>query len=190
VVESNLDNNVLATVLTAIGIAGALIMVMGLATIRTVYLIQGKKAIVFILAFFESLLNVTALTVVTKHIGNPLFAIAYAGGFATGTFIGITIENWIAAGNQILRIFTKRGTDVVSHLRANGFIVTEFKGEGKEGPTSLLLLEARRRSQRDITELVLEIDDDAFLIVDDIRSFSHKTSRVPRRPWWRRGLPV
>jgi hypothetical protein len=75
VVESNLDNNVLATVLTAIGIAGALIMVMGLATIRTVYLIQGKKAIVFILAFFESLLNILVILYSRLHMPEALLLV-------------------------------------------------------------------------------------------------------------------
>lgn len=57
--------------------------------------------------------------------------IGYAAGFATGTFVGMLIEERMAMGTLVLRIILAKGVDELTNaLRAAGFGVTSVNGEG------------------------------------------------------------
>ena len=77
-----------------------------LGTIRIVMLVRGRKWIAGALGFCESLVWVLAAGLVLTNMDSPLRTIAFAGGFATGTVLGGTIEGWIAMGQSVLRVIT------------------------------------------------------------------------------------
>ena len=66
-------------------------------------------------------------------INRSLTSIAFALGFASGTYIGITIEGFFKIGDQAVRIFSSKGDEVSGCLRQQGFKVTVFTGEGRDG---------------------------------------------------------
>jgi hypothetical protein len=82
-----------------------------------------------------------------RHVSNPLCAVAYAGGFATGNAMGLKLEEKLAMGRRLLRVILpngyepgeESGPDLVAELRAAGFGVTVVHGEGLKGPVKVLL---------------------------------------------------
>ena len=67
----------------------------------------------------------------------------YALGFASGTIMGSYIENTIAIGDIVVRIFAPKDSDsmqVAEELRKNDFGVTIINGEGMQGEVSICLL--------------------------------------------------
>jgi uncharacterized protein YebE (UPF0316 family) len=69
-----------------------------------------------------------------------------------------------------LRIISpKRGTEIVKHLREEGFAVTEIPARGKDGNVSLLNTSVRRRDVESIRKMVEEIDDKAFMTGQEMR---------------------
>jgi hypothetical protein len=69
-----------------------------LSTIRIVFVMSGRRNLAPVLGFFESLIWLIAISQIIKNISSPLSYVAYAGGFATGTYVGMFIEEKLALG--------------------------------------------------------------------------------------------
>jgi uncharacterized protein YebE (UPF0316 family) len=96
-------------------------------------------------------------------------AIAFAFGFAAGTFVGITLERVLKIGDQVVRVFTLKGPAVAQLLREQGFRVTEFQGKGRDGTIYLLFVQVPRRSVKQVMKLSRSIDPTCYLVVEDIK---------------------
>lgn len=156
-----------------------------LGTLRVVMVTQGRRGRAAMLGFFEVLIWVFAVSKVLSNLGNPVFAVAYALGFASGTYVGLTVERWAAMGHQVVRVFSRQGHQIAEHLRAAGYRVTVFEGHGRDGPVHSLYTEtARRQVPRLLTE-ARQIDPVCFYVIDDVRAAS-SVNDPPRRirfPW-------
>src|ERR1700712_3472041 len=75
-----------------------------IGTLRTMYMVRGDRWKTAPLAFVEAGIWVFAISRIMQHLDNVPMFVAYAAGFSTGTFLGITIERWIASGWLIVRI--------------------------------------------------------------------------------------
>lgn len=157
-----------------------------LGTLRTVAVIYGRRYTAWFLGFFEVLIWVFVVArVITEAQNEPLYAVCYALGFATGNFIGITIEQHIAYGHQVVRVFTKMGHHMADTLRDEGWRVTQFDGRGRSGPVALLFINTPRKRTPELARRAREIDVTCYYTVDDIRSASAATtlSMNPQGGW-------
>jgi uncharacterized protein YebE (UPF0316 family) len=107
---------------------------------------------------------------VLSHLENLLNLVAYAGGFATGTVVGLFIEERLAIGHGHLRIISsQRGSAVADALRQAGYGVTELSGRGKDGTVAILTTSVRRRDIDRVRRKVLQADPESFLTVEEVR---------------------
>ncbi len=176
-----MDTTVLITCLLIIL---ARIVDVSLDTFRVIAIVRGKRLLAFSLGFFEVLIWVSVVSRVVQKFDEPIILVAYATGFAFGNFLGVTIEGWIGAGEQVLRIFTKHGQEVARALRGLGFQVTKFLGEGKDGPVSLLFIETTRRNSREVLNTATQLDSACFYVIDDIRLSSSLNPPSQRQHLW------
>ncbi len=147
---------------------------MSLDTLRVLFVMRGKKQIAWILGFCQSVIFILAIGRVLTQVNNPLNIIGYAAGFATGNVVGMIIEERIAIGHIMMNVISpRRGSAIVSHLRENGFAVTELAGRGKDGMVSLINLSVLRKQVESVHKLVDEIDPEAFITAEDIRPIRH-----------------
>ena len=63
-----------------------------LGTIRIIFTSRGRKNIAPFLGFVEVFIWISVISEITKGAHNVIAYLAYAAGFATGTFIGMLIE--------------------------------------------------------------------------------------------------
>ena len=142
-----------------------------LGTVRTIVTVQGRGIIAFFLAIFEILIWISVIsTVVQKVSSQPILAVFYALGFATGNMVGIAVERKIALGFMVLRVFTREaGKALTERLRAIGQPVTVFQGEGMQGPVDELYIACRRRDLKRILEIVKGEDPESFYITEMAR---------------------
>jgi uncharacterized protein YebE (UPF0316 family) len=151
---------------------------MSLDTLRVLFVMRGKKKISWVLGFIQSTIFVLAIGKVLTQITNPLNIIGYAAGFATGNVVGMIIEERIAIGHIMVNIISpRRGSAIVSHLRQNGYAVTELSGRGKDGMVSMINCSVLRKKVESVHALVNEIDPEAFITAEDVRPI--------RRGFWR-----
>lgn len=123
-----------------------------IGTIRVILLTREKKVIAASLGFLEVLLWVIVITQVIKNLNNTFCYLAYAGGFATGTFIGMILEEKLAIGFSLLRIISPRnGDEIANKLSESGYGVTTMNGQGSRGPVKIIftVLKEKNRSCND-----------------------------------------
>jgi uncharacterized protein YebE (UPF0316 family) len=160
-----------STLMTGILIFLARICDVSLGTVRTIVTVQGRGVVAFFLAIFEILIWITVIsTVVQKVASQPVLALFYALGFATGNIVGIAVERKIALGFMILRVFSRTaGKALTERLRDMGQPVTVFRGEGMRGPVDELYIACRRRDLKRILQVVNEEDPESFYITEMAR---------------------
>ena len=147
---------------------------MTLDTIRVLFVVRGKKLLVWILGFFQSLIFVVAISSVLSELDNILNVIGYATGFATGNLIGMLIENRLAIGHVLVTVISSnRGTLIAERLRTSGYAVTEIAGRGKNGTVFELHASVLRKDVSQVETIVLESDPQAFVTAEDVRPVRH-----------------
>lgn len=157
------------SLLLALLIFVARVVDVSLGTLRHAMIVRSKRGITFGIAFFESLIWVFAVSKVLTNLSDPLTAFAYALGFASGTFVGITLESVLKIGEQVVKVFSVKGREVAKRLRGDGFRVTEFSGQGRDSEVVLLFVQVRRREAKKVLKIARGIDKQCFLVVEDIK---------------------
>jgi uncharacterized protein YebE (UPF0316 family) len=138
-----------------------------IGTVRMILVISGVKYVAAVLGFVEVLIWALAVGGVIKYLGEPIALIAYGSGFATGTLIGMTIEDRIAIGHRIIRIINpKPDIDVSAMLRDREYRVTRIEGSGMHGPVEVAFLIVRRRIVPAVLDLVRDLAPDAFVTIE------------------------
>ena len=159
----------LEVAVTCVLIVLARIADVSMGTLRTVFIVQGRRAIAWAIGFFEILIWIVVVSRVIANLDNWAYAVAYAFGFATGTFLGIVIEQHLAMGQQVVRIFSRQGEKLATVFRTAGFGVTQFDGRGKDGPIQLLFIELPRRKVPKLKLWLEDLDPGCYYIIDDVR---------------------
>ncbi|MCC7509345.1 MAG: DUF2179 domain-containing protein [Planctomycetes bacterium] len=171
-----LDFSLSQITLEAVGggvlIALARVTDVSLGVLRQASIRAGRSKPAWMLGFIEALIWVFVVSSVVQNLTNPVYAVFYALGFASGSFVGVILEGMLARGEQVVRIFTHRGDQMAALFRTKGYRVTQFEGKGLQGPIQLLFIHVLRRKTLQINDLARDCDPDCFLVVDDVRSSS------------------
>lgn len=143
---------------------------MGLDTLRVLFVMRGKKALVWVLGFFQATIFILAIGIVLAGADNPLNIVAFAAGFATGNVVGMLIEERLAIGFIQMRIISPRlGSAIAEMLRGEGYAVTEVAARGKDGMVSLLSCSVQRKDVGHVRAVVNQVDKMAFITTEDVR---------------------
>ncbi len=140
-----------------------------LDTIRTVAIVQGRRVFSAVLGFFQAVVYICAIAKVLLNMDHPVYALAYGLGFASGTFLGITIEQRLAFGHQLVSLLTRKGVELAKVLRASGYRLAEVKGHARDGDLTILYVEIPRRQAQKLIREAGAVDDGCFCIVHDVR---------------------
>lgn len=157
-------------------------------TIRTIATVQGRTQTAFMLGFLEVGLWIYVVSaVITKIAEEPLLGLFYAFGFSTGNVVGILVERKLAFGYAVLRIISmKTGREMAAAIRKEGFPVTTFTGEGKNGPVLELYMVVRRRKLQKILDIVKQLEPEAFYMTEPAGMVRDVIRPMPKPPTgWR-----
>jgi uncharacterized protein YebE (UPF0316 family) len=150
-----------------------------LGTIRTIAVIRGSRMAAWWLGFFEIFIWIWIVSKVIHSVSEtPVYSLFYALGFATGNYVGMTVERWIAIGDRALLLFTRRPTKISRAFQTLHYAVTEWQGNGKDGPITLLFLKIPRRSVRPVIQTAKAIDPACFFVVETVEHF-HSLQPTP-----------
>jgi uncharacterized protein YebE (UPF0316 family) len=151
-----------------------------LATLRNIFIHKGFKKIVPFIGFFEVLIWLIAMKQVLSHVDNIAAYLAWAGGFAAGTYVGMRIEERLALGNQVIRIITTEqdSNELIKMLRDSNHGLTVVDGMGAKGPVKLLFTIVQRKHMKGIIDKIEAIQPNAFYTIEDVRSAEHGVFRA------------
>ena len=163
-----------------------------LDTMRVLFAVRGKRLFAGFLGFFQALIWIFAVGTAIKYIDSWLHVIGYAGGYAMGTFIGITIEQAVAFGlNQVRIVSQHGGVEIAEALRERGYGVTEFAGFGRDGNVEIVQSIVQRAHMDEVMEIVDRFDPRAMVTAEEPKilrggSVAARDWRVAK-PWMRWG---
>jgi uncharacterized protein YebE (UPF0316 family) len=89
-----------------------------LGTVRLLMIGRGQRKIAPLLGFVEVTIWVVAISQVISNLDNIVNVLAYSGGFAAGTLVGMWIEDRLPLGYVGISIFsTTKGKEIAWQLR-------------------------------------------------------------------------
>jgi uncharacterized protein YebE (UPF0316 family) len=142
-----------------------------IGTMRIIFVSKGKRNIAPILGFFEVLIWITAISKIMQNLDNYVNYIAYAAGFATGNFVGMIIEEKLAMGIQMIRVFAhERGSELVQTLNGNGYGATVIEARGARESVQLIYTIVQRNELASVLNLINTFNPKAFYTIEDIKS--------------------
>lgn len=151
----------------------ARIIDVSIGTLRIMFVSKGLRVRATMLGFIEVFIWIIIVAQIFQNLDNWLNYIAYAGGFATGTYIGMFIEEKMKIGVQIFRIIVNQDSDkLANRLKDAGFRVTSVDGDGAFGPVKILFTIAQRKRLDELSKIVNEISPNAFYSVEDVKQVS------------------
>ena len=138
-----------------------------IGTIRMLVVVGGHRFIAAGLGVCEVLVWIFAVGSAIKYMHEPAALVAYAGGFGSGVLIGMTLEDRIAMGHRIVRIFNPdQERDASALLRERGYRVTRVDGKGLRGPVEIAFLVLERRRLPELRRDIDQVAPGAFVSVE------------------------
>jgi uncharacterized protein YebE (UPF0316 family) len=171
---------------TCLLIIGGRVADVSIGTVRTLFVVQGRRGLASVLGFFEVTIWIFIVARVINGLGeNVLYACSYGLGFALGNFLGVTIEGWLAFGTQALLVFSREGRAMARSLREKGYRLTEFAGRGRDGIVPMLMVVVQRQETLDLVAEIRSVDPDCYYILEDIRQDNAVRGRLHDPTGWR-----
>ena len=144
-----------------------------LGTIRVIFVSRGYRHLAPILGFFEISIWLFAIGQIMRDINDISIYIAYAAGFATGTYVGITLEEKLSLGTVLVRVVTGRdSTDLTGALKGEGYGITTHSADGAQGPVTIVFTVVKRQDLPHVVGIIKQFNPHAFYSVEDVRHAS------------------
>lgn len=141
-----------------------------LSTIRIIFVMNGKRNIAPILGFFEAFIWLLAVGQIISQVDNIFAYLAYAGGFAAGTYIGMYVEERLAVGMAVLRLITPEiNQGMFDFLHENKFSYSLVDGVGKKGKVNVVFFVVKRENLERLVMGINEHHPNAFYTIENIR---------------------
>lgn len=161
-----------------------------LGTLRIIFVSKGKRGKAPVIGFFEVFIWIVIISQILSRASNLIAYISYAGGYATGTYVGMLIESKLAFGVLLYRVYTKEnGSSLVKLLNESGFGATLVQGEGSVGKVDVIETVVDRKQMKKIENVINQFDNQAFYVTEDVRTAQNgifpKTASIFQR--WRPG---
>jgi uncharacterized protein YebE (UPF0316 family) len=159
-------------------IFGLRVLGIAVSTVATIMTVQGRRVPAVAAGFVSALVYVVAIGKVVSNMDNVWNIMAYSGGFAVGTLIGMAWEQRLALGFTEVRIIsTEKGAELADALRQAGFGATELYGHGRESAVSIVEAIVPRKNVEAVLGIAKSADEKAIVTVTE--------ARTVRRGYWR-----
>jgi len=160
-------------------------------TLRIIFVSKGIKYLAPMVGFFEILIWLMAIGQIMQNLNNVFYYLFYAGGFATGNFIGIMIEEKLSIGTVGIRVITRRDASLlIVALRKAKFSATVVDAEGPKGDVKIIYSVLKRQNAERFIKLVKKHNPQAFYSIEDIRHVSELLPSMHTPLWIRSVVPL
>ncbi|MGY6559360.1 MAG: DUF2179 domain-containing protein [Nitritalea sp.] len=148
-------------------------------TLRIMFVLNGKKNVAPVLGFFEAMIWLLAIGQIFQNIDNPMSYIAYAGGFAMGNYVGMTIEERLALGRVLVRVISPSPlTPLLDYMKDENYRFTVVGAEGRYGKVNLVFTVMKRDSLERFVEKLKAVDEKAFYTIESVKRVSEDELNV------------
>ena len=180
-----LNSELFAWVVLPVLIFIARVADVSLGTVRVIFITRGLKYFAPIVGFFEILIWLLAIGQIMRNLSNPLCYIAYAGGFATGNYVGILIAEKLSLGVVLIRVITsKDASELLEYLKSAEYGVTSVDAHGSAGKVQVVFTIVPRREVASVVNLIKQFNPKAFYTIEEV-GFVEEGIFPTRKNWLR-----
>jgi len=126
-----------------------------------------------------------------QNLDRWYYYLAYCGGFATGNFIGIILEEKIAIGYAAIRVISRvPADDLISQLKDAGYGVTYHTAQGSTGTVDVLYTIIKRSELPAIVAVINQFNPKAFYTVEEVKAVNegiHRFANYQKNVLFKRG---
>ena len=144
-----------------------------MGTFRTIVTVKGKKTLASLIGFFEVFIWFVVVKEALNTDSTSIFiALSYAGGYATGTFVGSSISERFIKGNFGVQVITsKRDDELIAFLKKSGFGVSviDVRSEKEHNEKYMLFIEIDKVKFNDLKKIIKKYDPNAFVVVNETK---------------------
>ncbi|MPN23924.1 hypothetical protein SDC9_171317 [bioreactor metagenome] len=156
----------------ALSIIGINIVYVSLNTLRTILVIKGQRLLAAMLSIVEVGIYLLGLTIVLQNLTSLLNIAAYCAGFGAGVYIGSCLEQRLALGYvNVQVIVNSTDCNLPSLLREEGYGVTSWQAQGRDGDRLVLQVLAKRSNEKSLLAFLQSVSPNAFIISYEPKNF-------------------
>lgn len=149
-----------------------------IGTVRIIFVSKGYRYLAPLLGFFEVFIWLMAMTKILQNLDRWYYYLAYCGGFATGNFIGIILEEKIAIGYCAVRIISKvPAGELIKQLQDAGYGVTFHTAQGSTGTVDVVYVIVKRSELQTILNLINQFNPKAFYTIEELKAVNEGIHR-------------
>ncbi len=157
-------------------VCAAKIVEITIQSLKTCMMVKGQRLKAAGLGFVECTIWGLVISTIIGTLGDNLFLLLfYCVGYATGLFLGSTLENKIALGTSNLEIIANADSTakIIAYLQARNMGYTVFEGYGsKDRMNMIFIVLARKDTGRVLKELRKECDNKLFVAVSEVSKYA------------------
>ncbi|HAX96983.1 MAG TPA: hypothetical protein DCY35_10755 [Prolixibacteraceae bacterium] len=166
----------------------ARIMDVTIGTLRIVMVAKGQKFWAPIMGFFEVLIWIITMSKVVQNLDNWLCYVGYAGGFATGNWVGLILEEKLAMGIVKIQIITrKEASQLIEALKNAGYGITHHDAHGGSSVVSIIHSIVKRTDLGKVEEIIRTYNPKAFYTIEEVKFVSQGVFPIQAAKRWRKG---
>lgn len=140
-----------------------------IGTVRLIFVSRGFKYLAPAVGFFEVLIWLLAIGQIMKNLSNPICYIAYAGGFATGNFVGMWLAEKLLLGVVLIRVISNKDVlPLIKFLKSEDYGATSIDGHGTTGQVKVVFTIVPRREVQRVVDLIRKFDPQAFYSIEEV----------------------
>ena len=163
-------------VLVCLIICAAKIIEITIQSLKTCMMVKGQRMKAAALGFVECAIWGLVISTIISTLGdNLLLLLFYCIGYATGLFLGSTIESKIALGTSNLELIANDDSTkkIVSYLKKNGRGYTVLDGYGSTDKMNIIFIVLPRRDMNKVLkDIRKECDNKVFVVASDVSKYA------------------
>ena len=157
-------------------VCAAKILEITIQSLKTCMMVKGERLKAAGLGFMECAVWGLVISTIITTLGDNLFLLFfYCIGYATGLFLGSTIESKIALGTSNLEIIASDDSTqkITEYLKEHNMGYTAFEGHGsKDKMNMIFIVLARKEAARVLKDLRAACNNKMFVSVGEVSKYA------------------
>ena len=166
----------ISPILVCLLVCAAKIVEITIQSLKTCMMVKGQRLKAAGLGFVECTIWGLVISTLIGTLGdNLLLLVFYCIGYATGLFLGSTLESKIALGTSNLELIASDESTarITAYLKENDRGYTVFEGHGsKEKMNMIFVVLPRKETPRVLKEIRKSCDNKVFVAVSEVSKYA------------------
>lgn len=157
-------------------VCAAKIIEISIQSLKTCMMVKGQRLKAAMLGFVECMIWGLVISTIISTLGDNLFLLLfYCVGYATGLFLGSTIEGKIALGTSNLQLIANDENTklIIAYLRQKKRGYTVFGGQGSTDKMNMILIVLPRREMKRVLKEIRKLcNNRVFVVASDVSKYA------------------